>query len=152
LHIAELNYTEMIDNELCTGASTIQKSGVVVNSTWCNWGGKGHRRPDYPSKKIGGTAASRRNAPCNISQVLCTPLLQQNSSRQWSPLILKLTEVLIQEYLVLGSQEFARFCILPFIPQPILLLFIGVTRAKLQLLLIVVPQNLNKSYFNSLLI
>ena len=41
----------MIENGLWTGASTIQESGFVVNTTSWNGGGKGHRTLDHPSKK-----------------------------------------------------------------------------------------------------
>ena len=62
LRIDELTYTEMIENGLCTGASTIQESGFVVNTTCWNCRGKGHRASNCPSKKIGGTPASGVNS------------------------------------------------------------------------------------------
>ena len=52
LRIAELTYIEMIENGLWTGATSIQESGFVVNTTCWNCGGKGHRASDCPSKKL----------------------------------------------------------------------------------------------------
>jgi len=56
LHIAELTYTEMIENGSWNSSSTNQDSGFIVNTTCWNCGGKGHRADECPSKKVTNSA------------------------------------------------------------------------------------------------
>ena len=52
LQIAELTYTEMMENGLRNAPLTTQDSSFVVTTTCLNCGGKGHKADECPSKKV----------------------------------------------------------------------------------------------------
>jgi len=52
LRIAELTYTEMMENGLWNAPLTTQESSFVVTTTCWNCGGKGHKADECPSKKV----------------------------------------------------------------------------------------------------
>ena len=65
LRIAKITYME-IENGLWTGVSTIQESGFVINTTFWNCGGKGHKAPECPSKKTRGNAKATHGHKLSI--------------------------------------------------------------------------------------
>jgi len=60
LHIAELTYTEMIENGSWNSPATIQDSGFVVNTTCWNCGSKGHKTEECSSKKVSHTTKPKK--------------------------------------------------------------------------------------------
>jgi len=61
LHIAEMTYTEMVENGSWNSASLVQDSGSGVNSTCWKCGGKGHKADEFPSKKTSVSNPSGSN-------------------------------------------------------------------------------------------
>jgi len=52
LRIAEMTYTEMVENGSCNSPSMVQDSGLVVNSSCRNCGVKGIRQINVLQRKL----------------------------------------------------------------------------------------------------
>jgi Zinc knuckle len=92
LRIAELTYTEMIENGSWNSPSTAHDSGFVVNTTCWNCGGKGHRADECPSKKATGSAtpnktrskwAAPKNGESDLKLIHGKPYRYNKGTKRW---------------------------------------------------------------------